>query len=182
MVLLLLPLLLQQDPIPGLIEQLGSDSIEERELAAGWLADLTGVAERRLEETTRSSDPERAARARELVEPFPPTRSRGMTEEGDIVAINRKLETMKIDLAFEDTKLDDILAFIRDFSGLNIAVDTRIPNPPDPNALVTLKVKDLTLGKVLARLLAPLGLIYTITEEDVLLLTTPGIARVRRRR
>ncbi|HEV3026693.1 MAG TPA: hypothetical protein VG457_03930, partial [Planctomycetota bacterium] len=47
-------------------------------------------------------------------------------EDPDILAINRKLDTMKIDLAFENTKLEDILAFIRDFSGLNIILDAAV--------------------------------------------------------
>ncbi len=36
--------------------------------------------------------------------------SGGTEEDPDILAINRKLDTMKIDLAFENTKLEDILA------------------------------------------------------------------------
>ena len=46
---------------------------------------------------------------------------RGITPEME--AIQKKLNTMSIDLSFENSKLDDILSFIRDFSGLNILVD-----------------------------------------------------------
>ena len=92
-------------------------------------------------------------------------------EDPDILAINRKLDTMKIDLAFENTKLDDILAFIRDFSGLNIVVDAAIM--VDPNKTITFKVKDLVLKNVLKLLLQQLGLDYRITEEKVVLLTDP---------
>ena len=42
------------------------------------------------------------------------------------LAIFRKLETMKIDLAFENTKLEDILQFVRDFSGVNMILDPHV--------------------------------------------------------
>jgi type II secretory pathway component GspD/PulD (secretin) len=94
-----------------------------------------------------------------------------LEEDPDILAINRKLDTMKIDLAFENTKLDDILSFIRDFSGLNIVVDAAVM--VDPNKTVTFKVKDLVLKNVLKLLLTQLNLDYRITEEKVVLLTDP---------
>ena len=91
----------------------------------------------------------------------------------DILAINRKLDTMKIDLAFENTKLEDILAFIRDFSGLNILLDAAVRDKVDPEKPVTFKVKDLVLKNVLKLLLSQFGLDYHITEEKVVLLTDP---------
>jgi type II secretory pathway component GspD/PulD (secretin) len=97
----------------------------------------------------------------------------GAEEDPDILAINRKLDTMKIDLAFENTKLDDILAFIRDFSGLNIVVDAANASAVDPNKTITFKVKDLVLKNVLKLLLQQIGLDYRITEEKVVLLTDP---------
>jgi type II secretory pathway component GspD/PulD (secretin) len=97
----------------------------------------------------------------------------GLEEDPDILAINRKLDTMKIDLAFENTKLDDILAFIRDFSGLNIVVDAANASAVDPNKTMTFKVKDLVLKNVLKLLLQQIGLDYRITEEKVVLLTDP---------
>lgn len=94
----------------------------------------------------------------------------------DPLPINRKLATMKIDLAFEDTTLEDILAFIRDFSGLNLLLDARLQETIDPSRKMDFKVKDQTLGKVLGCLLAELGLVYVVTEEKVVLLTTPRLA------
>lgn len=91
----------------------------------------------------------------------------------DILAINRKLDTMKIDLAFENTKLEDILAFIRDFSGLNILLDAAVRDKVDPEKPVTFKVKDLVLKNVLKLLLSQFNLDYHITEEKVVLLTDP---------
>ena len=94
-------------------------------------------------------------------------------EDPDILAINRKLDTMKIDLAFENTKLEDILAFIRDFSGLNIILDAAVRDKVDPDKPVTFKVKDLVLKNVLKLLLSQFNLDYHITEEKVVLLTDP---------
>jgi type II secretory pathway component GspD/PulD (secretin) len=97
-------------------------------------------------------------------------------EDPDILAINRKLDTMKIDLAFENTKLEDILAFIRDFSGLNIILDAAVREKVDPEKAITFKVKDLVLKNVLKLLLAQFQLDYRITEEKVVLLTDPKSA------
>lgn len=94
-------------------------------------------------------------------------------EDPDILAINRKLDTMKIDLAFENTKLEDILAFIRDFSGLNIILDAAVRDKVDPDKPVNFKVKDLVLKNVLKLLLSQFNLDYHITEEKVVLLTDP---------
>jgi type II secretory pathway component GspD/PulD (secretin) len=97
----------------------------------------------------------------------------GSDEDPDILAIQRKLDTMKIDLAFENTKLEDILAFIRDFSGLNIILDAAVRDKVDPDKAITFKVKDLVLKNVLKLLLSQFGLDYHITEEKVVLLTDP---------
>ena len=86
---------------------------------------------------------------------------------------------MKIDLAFEKTRFDDILSFIRDFTGLNIVVDATIPDRVDPDRRLDLKVRDQTVGTVLSRLLSELGLAYTVTEEEVVLVTLPAKAGIR---
>lgn len=87
----------------------------------------------------------------------------------DCNQISRKLETMKIDLAFENTKLEDILAFVRDFSGLNIVLDARVADKIDPDKSITFKVKDLVLKNILKLLLAQYGLDYVIKEHVVFL-------------
>ena len=100
----------------------------------------------------------------------------GAEEDPDILAINRKLETMKIDMSFEATKLEDILAFIRDFSGLNILLDASVRDKVDMEKAITFKVKELVLKNVMKLLLQQFGLDYVITEEKVVLLTTPDKA------
>ena len=47
----------------------------------------------------------------------------GAKQDPDQAAIVQKLDTMRIDLSFENTRVEDILAFIRDFSGLNLVLD-----------------------------------------------------------
>ncbi len=86
-------------------------------------------------------------------------------------AIHRKLETMKIDLDFENTKLEDILAFLRDYSGLNILLDAAVRDQVVPDQTITFKVKDLVLKNILKLLLSQFQLDYFVTEEMVVLLT-----------
>ena len=92
----------------------------------------------------------------------------------------RILETMKIDIAFEDAKLEDILGFIRDASGLNLIVDARVRDRIDPDRKVTFKVKDLVIRNVLKLLLLPVDLEYRVTEEEVVLITDRMCARILR--
>jgi len=75
-------------------------------------------------------------------------------DEWGEVSPNHKLATMKVDLAFEETSLDDILAFIRDFSGLNLVLDARLRETIDPARKMDFKVKDRTVGQVLKCLAA----------------------------
>ncbi len=97
----------------------------------------------------------------------------GVEDDPDILAIQRKLDTMKIDMSFENSKLEDILAFIRDFTGLNILLDASMRDKVDLEKAITFKVKDLVLKNVLKLLLSQFGLDYRITEEKVVLLTDP---------
>jgi hypothetical protein len=94
-------------------------------------------------------------------------------DDPDILAIERKLDTMEIDLAFENTRLEDILSFIRDFSGLNLLLDAELRDHVDPDRIMSFKVKGLVLKHVLRMLGSVLGFDYVVTEEKVVLLTAP---------
>ncbi len=74
MLILLFPLFIQDDPIPALIEKLGSDSIEERERATAALAARVDDAQEELERAIESADPEVSARARRILETPTPYR------------------------------------------------------------------------------------------------------------
>jgi hypothetical protein len=88
-------------------------------------------------------------------------------------AVHRKLDTMKLDLAFERTSFEDILAFIRDFSGLDILIDAECRGWFDPDSILTFHMKDAVLKDVLTQLVSRFSLAYVVTEEDVVLLTAP---------
>ena len=94
-------------------------------------------------------------------------------DDQDLLGIERKLDTMEIDLSFENTKLEDILSFIRDFSGLNLILDAELRAWVDTDRLMSFKVKGLALKYVLRMLGTSLGFDYVVTEEKVVLLTAP---------
>ncbi|HLY08698.1 MAG TPA: VIT domain-containing protein [Planctomycetota bacterium] len=98
------------------------------------------------------------------------TEGSASSEDPDPLAIHRKLATMKIDVSFENTKVEDILAFIRDFSGLNIILDASVRDRIEPDKPVTFKARDLCLRDELKSLLAPLGLDYAVTSENIVLI------------
>ncbi len=99
-----------------------------------------------------------------------------LEEDPEILSINRKLDTMKMDIGLEAAKLEDIVSFIRDFTGLNIIIDGGVRDKVDLEKQITFKVKDLVLKNVLKLLLSQYGLDYHITEEKVVLITTPDAA------
>jgi hypothetical protein len=84
------------------------------------------------------------------------------------LAIFRKLETMKIDLAFENTKLEDIVAFVRSFSGLNLVVDPTV----EGGIVDTFSIKDSSLRTALEVLSSVKGLEFDL-RYGVLFFATP---------
>lgn len=89
-------------------------------------------------------------------------------DDPDKVAVFLKLASMKVNLEFSATPMKDVVAFIRDFTSLNMILDPGI----DTAMLQTLTVKDITLKDAL-------DLIGTVMELDydfrygVLFFTTP---------
>ena len=68
--------------------------------------------------------------------------------------IVNKLNTMRLTLDFKDATLDDVLSYIRDFSGLNIVIDAEVTKIASPEQLkVSLHVKDLLLKSCLKLML-----------------------------
>jgi hypothetical protein len=59
--------------------------------------------------------------------------------------IFRKLRCLRVDLDFKDAALEDILAFIRDFSGLNLVMDAKAGGA-EPDRKMTIRVKDMPLS------------------------------------
>jgi hypothetical protein len=94
-------------------------------------------------------------------------------QDPDILAINRKLDTLRIDVVFEKTKLQEILDFIAESSGLRLVFDADLASLVDSDKEVTFKAKDLVLKRVLQLLLSFQGLVYAVTAEKEVLITTP---------
>jgi type II secretory pathway component GspD/PulD (secretin) len=88
--------------------------------------------------------------------------------------IVNKLNTMRLTLDFKDATLDDVLGYIRDFSGLNIVVDAEVGQKVTPDQLkVSLHVKDLLLKSCLKLMLSSRELTATY-KEGVILIVPKG--------
>ena len=85
--------------------------------------------------------------------------------------VRRKLATLQMEVAFENTGVEDILAFIRDCSGLNILFDAQCTPNVDPNLRLTFKAKGLDTGTVLTLLLSRFGLGFRVTDDAVVLIS-----------
>lgn len=97
-------------------------------------------------------------------------------EDPDILAINRSLDTVKIDMLFDNTKLEDVISYVRDFTGLNIVTDQGLGDKADFTKQVTFKVKELPVRNALRLLLGQQGLDFAVTGEKIVLITTPDKA------
>ncbi len=85
-----------------------------------------------------------------------------------------KLNTMRLNLDFKDSTLDDVLNYIRDVSGLNIVVDAEVSQKLNPEQLkITLRVKDLLLKSCLKLMLSSRDLTATY-KEGVILVVPKG--------
>ncbi len=102
----------------------------------------------------------------------------GAQEEGGLerdprhAEVVNKLGSMRVSVDFQDMALEEALAFLSDFSGLNIVLDGEVTQKFSPDQLkVTLRVKDLLLKSCLKLLLNGRGL--TATYRDGVLLVVP---------
>lgn len=83
-------------------------------------------------------------------------------------AVNR-INTMRVSVDFTGTPLEEAVAFLRDFTGLNILVDAEVyKNQSEDQLKITLKVKDLSLKSVLKLMLTSREL-TAMYKEGVLL-------------
>jgi hypothetical protein len=106
---------------------------------------------------------------------------RMVEEEFEENHIRRKLETMRIDLEFKDTSLEDITAYIRDFSGIDILIDVDCKEWLEPRAILNYSMKGAVLKEVLGALLSRYGLEYVVTDDKVIWVTVPSRAASFRR-
>jgi hypothetical protein len=124
MYLLLLPLLLQQDPISRLIERLGSDSVEERDAATRALRSRVDDAQEELEQAALTSDPEVAGRAREILKTPSPHRLEVQAEMTHLV--DHALWSFQRRRAAECARLCDAMLLIDGHSTLALELKERV--------------------------------------------------------
>jgi len=82
-----------------------------------------------------------------------------------------KLATMKISLDFNNAKLDEVIAYFQEYSGLNFHLDPDARSKDGEESRVTLKLKDVTLRTALKLVLNPrdLGCVY---RDGVIVIAT----------
>ncbi len=90
----------------------------------------------------------------------------------EVQRVRDKLAATKITLDFNNAKLDEVIAYFQEYSGLNfhLDADVRTKEGEDP-ARITLKVKEISLKTALKLILNPreLGCVY---RDGVILITT----------
>src|SRR6185436_14953238 len=93
-------------------------------------------------------------------------------DDPEILAINRQLDTIKMDLDFQNQKLEDMVAYIREFTGLNIYIEPNLGDKYDANKAVSFRVKGIVLRTAMKLMLDQFELDYTIDESRIIKITT----------
>src|SRR5215831_10750170 len=65
-----------------------------------------------------------------------------------------KLNNIKVTLDFQNTPLDQVVDYLREISGLNIFIDSKVR---DKNVVVSLKVTEISLKSIFSLMLKPQG-------------------------
>jgi len=91
--------------------------------------------------------------------------------EGEICELP-KLRSLRVDTGLDEAKGDDVIAFIRDFCGVNIIVDGAVRDVVDLERPCRFYASGLLLAEALDLLCSKYGLRWSVTEEHVVLLTS----------
>ena len=146
-----------------LVALLAKESPEEREKAANDLLKLGRAAIPILTEGANGKDKAVAAHCKDLIDRLSPKllaggipreatfRSQKLAKAG--ADILKKLNAMKLELSFVDAELADIVAFLRDATGINFMIEKGVEKK-----IGELKAKDLTVGQSLELLALTRGL------------------------
>jgi type II secretory pathway component GspD/PulD (secretin) len=86
--------------------------------------------------------------------------------------IDGKLNNIKVTLDFQNAPIDQVVDYLREISGMNIFVDTKVR---DKNLVVSLKVTEISLRSIFSLILRPHncdilfkdGVLQLMTREDV---------------
>ncbi|HEY3227423.1 MAG TPA: hypothetical protein VGK61_10575 [Planctomycetota bacterium] len=89
----------------------------------------------------------------------------------EIRKVKDRLASMRITLDFQNAKLEDVIAYFQEYSGLNFHLDAEVAKAGEEPARVTIKLKDVSLKTALKLVLNPrdLGCVY---RDGVLLITS----------
>ncbi len=86
--------------------------------------------------------------------------------------VEGKLNNVKVTLDFQNAPIDQVVDYLREISGMNIFVDTKVR---DKNLVVSLKVTEISLRSIFGLILKPHncdilfkdGVLQLMTKEDV---------------
>src|SRR5205814_8107609 len=86
--------------------------------------------------------------------------------------VESKLNNIKVTLDFQNTPIDAVVDYLREISGMNIFVDSKVR---DKAIIVTLKVNEISLKSIFGLVLKPHncdvlfkdGVLMLMTKEDV---------------
>src|SRR5688572_5978130 len=96
----------------------------------------------------------------------------GGGDDPEVLALNRQLDTIKMDLDFQNQRLEDMIAYIREFTGLNIFIEQNLGDKFDPSKQVTFRVRGIVLRTAMKLMLDQFELDYTIDESRIIKVTT----------
>jgi tetratricopeptide (TPR) repeat protein len=96
----------------------------------------------------------------------------GGVDDPEILAINRQLDTIKMTLDFQNQRLEDMVAYIREFTGLNIFIEQNLGDKFDPTKQVTFRVRDIQLRTAMRLMLDQFELDYVVDESRIVKITT----------
>ncbi len=149
------------------LTQLRSDVADERAQAAAALFTLGRGVSGLLHEGARDKDADFAAQCRGIAEKLRPrerTAALGVAQawrKQALAGVDKdvadKLVAIRMTLDMQNAPLPDVIAYIRDVSGLNYVIDTKTLPAPD-EVVVTLKLTDLPLAQLLEAITLPRGL------------------------
>jgi len=89
-------------------------------------------------------------------------------KDPDVLALQKKLDNLKIDLNLDNASLEDAVEFVRQFSGLNMVIDPAVRG--DKSVMdrpASFKMKDVLLSECLKMLLLQYGLAYSFRERVI---------------
>ena len=89
-------------------------------------------------------------------------------QDGAREEVDAKLKNLRVTLDFKEAPIETVVDYLREISGINIFVDTKVK---DKNIVLSLKVSDISLKSVFSLMLNPHGC-DTMFREGVLMVMT----------